>query len=160
MNKYDNFYSILEQEYDLYNNFIEIEELKYETIIKDDVDTLDKIVEKEQAFFLKSKGLENKRMQIVKELELKGKSLLDTINYLPVNEKERFKILHKNIINVLDEFKFKNAQCQELAQIRLHRVKHILNELNSKNQNNKNYFKDSSSGEIDLNRTSILTKKI
>lgn len=160
MKKYDNFYSILEQEYELYNTFIQVEEHKYETIIEDDIDTLDKIVEKEQVFFLKSKGLENKRMQIVKELELKGNSLLETINYLPNDEKERFKILHNKIIKVLDDLKFKNTQCQELTQIRLYRVKNILKKLDSKEEYNRSYFKDSSNGEIDLNRTNILTKKI
>lgn len=160
MNRYDNFYSILEQECELYNNFLKIEEHKYETIIKDDVDTLDKIVEKEQVFFLKSKGLENKREQIVKELSLKGNSLLETINYLPNDEIDRFKLLHGKIINVLDKFKLKNSQCQELTQIRLHRVKNILQEMKSKKEYNKSYFRDSTSGEIDLNRTNILKKKI
>ncbi|QSX06024.1 flagellar protein FlgN [Sedimentibacter sp. zth1] len=160
MNKFDVLYDILLQQLKLYESFLILENKKYDVIINDNVEDLDKIVSEEQVFFLKSRGLDLKREDILKQLGMANKTLLEVVSLIDENEKHRFKEMHAKIYKVLADFKEKNTQCQELTQIRLHRVKTIINKLEESKSQSKQYFKDGNKGEVDINKVNLISKKI
>lgn len=160
MNKLDNLYNILEEQLHLYEEFLKIEEEKYSVILADNVSRLDEIVTEEQAFFLKSRGLDQKREHILMEVGLTGKNLKEVIESINTSDKDRFSEIHRKIFNVLHTFKEKNNQCQDLVQIRLHRAQAMVRKLDESKANNKVYFKDGNSDEIDVKKTNFISKKI
>jgi len=68
-------YEILRESAELYSNFLELEYKKYEFIIKDDTLSLDETVAKEQAFYMKMRGLEQKRIAYIEKIGMKDKLL-------------------------------------------------------------------------------------
>ncbi len=160
MNKLDILYNILEEQLHLYEEFMKIEEEKYNVILADNVSRLDEIVAEEQVFFLKSRGLDQKREHALKDLGLTGKNLKEVIESIDNSSKDRFSDMHKKIFNILHTFKEKNNQCQDLVQIRLHRAQTMINMLDESKSNSKLYFKDENSGEIDVKKTNFISKKI
>lgn len=156
----DELYNVLSQQYELYNNFLDVENRKHDAIIKDDIVELDKVVEEEQVFFLKSRGLESKRLKIAKELNMENMTLMDITRFVNDDEKPRFQDIHKKISMVLRDFKDKNTQCQDLTQIRLHRINMIINKLDSTGSYKKQYERDGQTGKIDVNRVNLVSKKI
>ncbi len=160
MNRIDDLYNILKGQLSLYEEFLKVEEEKYNVILTDDIKRLDEIVSEEQAFFLKSRGLDQKRENILKELNLSGKTLKDVIEYVEECDKERFSDIHKRIYKALADFKEKNNQCQDLVQIRLHRAQAMIDKLGESNNQSKLYFKDGNSDEIDINKMNFISKRI
>ncbi len=160
MNKLDNLFDVLKEQLDLYDEFIAVEQEKYNVILADDVNRLDEIVTKEQVFFLKSRGLDQKREHLLKELGFEGKTLKQLIELVDESDKDRFSKMHHDIFTVLQNFKEKNKQCQDLVQIRLYRTQAMLNKLDESTANRNLYFKDGSRDEIDINKMKFISKKI
>lgn len=160
MNKLDNLYNILEEQLHLYEEFMKVEDEKYNVILADNIKRLDEIVTEEQVFFLKSRGLDQKREFLLKEIGFEGKTLRQVIDLVDDLNKDRFKKMHQDIFNVLQNFKEKNNQCQDLVQIRLYRAQTMINKLDESKANRNLYFKDGSSDEIDVNKMKFISKKI
>lgn len=160
MSKLDNLYDVLKEQLDLYEEFLVVEQKKYDIILADDVKKLDEIVTQEQVFFLKSRGLDQKREHLLKELGFAGKTLKQLIELVDEPDKDKFKKMHHDIFNVLRDFKEKNNQCQDLVQIRLYRAQTMINKLNESTVNRNLYFKDGNTDEIDVNKMKFMSKKI
>jgi len=160
MDKLENLYNILLEQLHLYEEFMKIEEEKYSVILADDVARLDEIVAEEQVFFLKSRGLDQKREHILKDLGMTDKTLKEVIECIDDANKDRFSDMHRKIFSVLHTFKEKNNQCQDLVQIRLHRAQTMIRKLDESKAQSKLYFKDGNSDEIDVNKMNFISKKI
>lgn len=160
MSKLDNLYDVLKEQLDLYEEFLIVEQKKYDIILADDVNKLDEIVTQEQVFFLKSRGLDQKRERLLKELGFTGKTLKQLIELVDEPYKDKFKKMHQDIFNVLQDFKEKNNQCQDLVQVRLYRAQTMINKLNESTGNRNLYFKDGNTDEIDVNKMKFMSKKI
>lgn len=160
MSKLDNLYDVLKEQLDLYKEFLEVEQEKYDIILADDIKRLDEIVTEEQVFFLKSRGLDQKRERLLKELGFGGKTLKQLIDLVDESDKDRFRKMHNEIFNVLQNFKEKNNQCQDLVQVRLYRAQTMINKLDESTVNRNLYFKDGNTDEIDVNRMKFISKKI
>ena len=159
MDKLDNLYTILEEQLHLYEEFVKVEEEKHMVILADNISRLDEIVAQEQVFFLKSRGLDQKREATLKEIGLSGKTLKELIEVIDDSNKERFKKIHKDIFDILQVFKEKNNQCQNLVQIRLHRAQAMIRKLDESKANSTVYFKDGNQDEIDVNKMNFISKK-
>ena len=160
MSKLDDLYNVLKEQLQLYESFLKIEEEKYNVILIDDIKKLDEIVSEEQVFFLKSRGLDQRREKILGELGFSGKTLKEVINNIEPIEKDRFTKMHADIFSVLAAFKDKNNQCQDLVQIRLHRAQQMISKLDESKNINKQYFKDGSTDEIDVKKMNFISKRI
>lgn len=160
MDNLQTLYNTLKEQLELYNSYLELEKEKYNVIIRDDVIELDKIVSQEQVFFLKSRGLEAKRESVLKKMNMQGKTLKEVVDLIDENERDKFLDIHKKIYSILTAFKEKNDQCKDLVQIRLHRAQTMINKLDEGNINNKQYFKDGNTGEIDINKVNLISKKV
>lgn len=160
MSKLDSLYEVLKEQLDLYNEFIVVEQEKYNVILADDVNRLDEIVTGEQVFFLKSKGLDKKRERLLNELGFSGKTLKQLIELVDKSDKDRFSKMHHDISTVLQNFKEKNNKCQDLVQIRLYRAQAMINKLDESTAKRNLYFKDGNKDEIDVNKMKFISKKI
>lgn len=160
MSKLENLYDVLKEQLDLYEEFLVVEQKKYDIILADDVKKLDEIVTQEQVFFLKSRGLDQKRERLLKELGFAGKTLKQLIELVDEPDKDKFKKMHYDIFNVLQDFKEKNNQCQDLVQVRLYRAQTMINKLDESTVNRNLYFKDGNTDEIDVNKMKFMSKKI
>lgn len=69
----------LEAEVDIYKKFEEIEESKTSAIVSGDIDKLDEILNTEQILHMKVQNCEKKRMDIMKSLNLDGRTLIRVI---------------------------------------------------------------------------------
>lgn len=155
MDKFEKLYIILSEELELYNEFIDIEQKKYDAIVKDDINSINKIVSQEQAYFLKLKGLELKREQIFSDSLYKDKTLKEIIEYTDGDQNKKFIELHKKISSTLIDFKRINAQCQILAEIRLHKVQNIL----SHSEHKDTRITYNNSGAKENNKTNLVSRK-
>jgi hypothetical protein len=160
MSKLDNLYEVLLEQLDLYMEFLLVEQEKYNIILADDVKRLDEIVTEEQVFFLKSRGLDQKRERLLNELGFAGKTLKQLIELVDISDKTRFEKIYHDIFKVLQDFKDKNKQCQDLVQIRLYRAQAMINKLDESTTNRNLYFKDGNKDEIDVNKMKFISKKI
>ena len=160
MSKLDDLYNVLNEQLNLYKEFLEVENEKYNVILADDIKRLDEIVTEEQVFFLKSRGLDQKRERLLTELGYTGKTLRQLIELIDDAEKDRFRKMHSDIFNVLQNFKDKNNQCQDLVQIRLYRAQTMINKLDESTANRNLYFKDGNTDELDVNKMKFISKKI
>ncbi|MEG2429550.1 MAG: flagellar export chaperone FlgN [Oscillospiraceae bacterium] len=113
---------------DFYQDFVTLENGKFNAMTADDITLIDDFVKKEQAFLLKSRGFERERdcyMDKAKHSEL---TLREFIPLLDTNFQEKAKELFENLTTSLYALKDINKRCNNLAEIRLHKVSKILNQ--------------------------------
>ena len=66
---------ILNESADLYKSFLELEYEKHDAIIKNDIELLEDIVSKEQVYYMKMRGLDQKREKLIDSMGFKGMTL-------------------------------------------------------------------------------------
>lgn len=112
---------ILNESADLYKNFLELEYKKYDTIIKNDMEELDNIVSKEQVFYLKMRGLEQKREKLMDSMGMKGKTLKEVIesenDYKDALTKE-----YNELKDIISEVKRISSLCKTLIEVRMRHI--------------------------------------
>lgn len=112
---------LLKESANVYKKFLELEYEKYDIVIKNDIETLDDIVSKEQAIFLKMRGLEQKREMLIDSMGMNGKTLkeisetVDKENNILAEEYEKLQI-------IITEVKKISNMCKTLIEVRLHRI--------------------------------------
>ncbi|MGD9569214.1 MAG: flagellar protein FlgN [Sedimentibacter sp.] len=143
----DRLLELLGESAELYKNFLELEYKKYDTVIKNDIEVLDDIVSKEQAFYLKMRGIEQQREKIVDAMGYKNKSLKEIIE---TDTKENLKLKEKyeELSKVIAEVKKISSLCKTLIEVRMHRIDKTLEQLGEKENTYSN------------NQTSIKTKSL
>ena len=122
---------ILEESSDLYKKFLELEYQKYDVVLKNDIETLDDIVSKEQVFYLKMRGLEQKREKLMDSMGMKNKTLKEIIDSADDNKT----VLHEkynDLNSLISEVKKISSMCKTLIEVRLHRIDNVMAELGEK----------------------------
>nr|WP_312577356.1 flagellar protein FlgN [Sedimentibacter sp.] len=147
--------NILIESSDTYESFIKLEHDKYDAIIKDDIKRLDEIISKEQAFYLKMKGLEQRRQKITQDMNMQNKTLKEIIEITGDDEKCKLKSAYDTLHKTLSNFKKINLECKTLIEVKLHKInsameKHVMAE---------NNYSDSDC-KIKNHKSSIISKKI
>lgn len=156
MNKFDELYSILNEQLNILADNYELEEEKYHVILKDDIEALNDIVQKEQAVYMKIRGTDNKREKTIKELGYSDKTLYQIIETMDDENKNRFSKLHSELNEVIDKFKCKNNECQELANIRIKRANDMIERIQD---NSSNHIYDKSTNAENTSKN-IFSRKI
>ncbi len=147
MKQMDSLCTILQESLELYENFIKVEYEKYDAVIKDDIKRLDEVISNEQVFYLKVKGLEQKKEKLIESMGMKDKSLKEIINISVQEDRSRLIPLYDNLMKALTDFKKINHECKTIIEVRLHRIDVAMNKLGEKdnsypqNENQKNNLK-------------------
>jgi len=75
----DSLCDILKESTETYENLAKLEYDKYDLMIRDDINRLDEIISKEQVFYLKMKGLEQRRQKATRNINMQDKTLKEII---------------------------------------------------------------------------------
>lgn len=122
---------LLEESADLYNNFLELEYNKYDAVLKNDIESLDDIVSKEQAFYLKMRGLEQKREKLISSMSMSGKTLKEIID-CSGDAKNMLNEEYDKLNGIVSEVKKISHMCKTLLEVRLHRIDKAMSQLGEK----------------------------
>lgn len=125
-------YEILRESAELYSNFLELEYKKYEFIIKDDTLSLDEAVAKEQAFYMKMRGIEQKRIAYIEKIGMKDKTLAEIIELSGDDEKVILKEAYDELNRLITEVKKISNLCKLVIEVRLRRIDKAMSKLGQK----------------------------
>lgn len=132
-------YRVLEENIELYNTLLKLEKIKYEVVLQDDVMQLNDIIDNEQVIYMKMRGLDIKREDIIEELGFKGKTLKEIAEETEYGEDLESYI--NTLRHIIMEIKSTNKACEEIIEIRLRRVGAMIDKIENntvKNNNDKN----------------------
>ncbi|WP_019229745.1 flagellar protein FlgN [Sedimentibacter sp. B4] len=125
-------YEILRESAELYSNFLELEYKKYEFIIKDDTLSLDETVAEEQAFYMKMRGLEQKRIAYIEKMGMKDKTLAEIIELSGDDDKAILKEAYDELNRLITEVKKISDLCKLVIEVRLRRIDRAMSKLGQK----------------------------
>lgn len=125
-------YTVLNESAQIYREFLELEYKKYDAILKADIETLDDLVSKEQVFYLKIRGLEQKREHIIESLGFEDKTLKEIIEISNSEQKQILLDIYNDLNKLITEVKKINNLSKTLIEVRLHRVDKAMTQLGEK----------------------------
>lgn len=146
--------NILEESTDLYKNFLELEYKKYDTVIKNDIDTLNEIVASEQVYYLKMRGLEQNREKLLNLLGYKNMTLNEIVDIYDGKEKCLLKQKYEELNKVIIDVKKISSLCKTIIEIRMNRIHKAMHELGEINNTYSNKQQTNKASSI------LLSKKI
>lgn len=135
MEQIDALYGMLGEGALLYESLIKVEYDKYDAVIKDDINELDKIISKEQVFYLKMKGFEQKREKLMSSMNMNGKTLKEIIAMTDEPDNSKLKLMYDRLLKSLNDFKKITKECKTLIEVRLHKIDNAMNKLGEKENN-------------------------
>lgn len=153
----DEFIVFLKQYLSFYQEFLELETKKHEVITQNNRDELDHYVTKEQAYLLKSKGIESRRDDILNSCGFKDYTLHDFIPKLDPSVQEIANTLYLKLSDVLLDFKSINSRCNSLIELRLHKINNQIQQLEKEGKLPQSYNNNAKTGNAPIN---IISKKI
>ncbi|WP_326910460.1 flagellar protein FlgN [Sedimentibacter sp. MB31-C6] len=133
MEQMDALYRILQECIELYENFLELEYEKYDVVIKNDIEKLDEIVAKEQVFYMKMRGVEQKREKLIVNMNMKEKTLKEIILLSEEDKKHIMTSLYDKLTKLITDVKKINGLCKTLIEVRLHRIDKVMSEMGENN---------------------------
>jgi hypothetical protein len=138
-----------------YESLLEIEHKKYDAAIKNDIASLNQVIAMEQVFCLKIKGLEQKRLKIMQDMNLKDKTFKETMENAVDDQKLKLEGVYDRLSKVLLDVKKINKHCKVVIDVRLHRLSVIRNRIEERE---KIYI--NREGNKDNLKSLILSKRI
>lgn len=147
-------YALLIEYTEIYENAVKLEYEKYDASVKNDMDKLNEVISKEQAFCLKMKGLEQKREKLTLSMKVNDKTLKEIIELYDGDNKIKLKSEFDKLNKALIDFKKINHECKTIIDVRLHRINSIMSKLGQKENT---YAENSKHNNI---KSNILSKKI
>lgn len=109
----------LEIDVDFYRELTMFLMKKHTKILADDLEWLTESLNDEQAFLMKSKSLENKRLSLFKGLGIEGKKLSELIEEAPESYKAKLKLLAQQFTELIDNITELNEQTNEIVKRKL-----------------------------------------
>lgn len=129
----------LERYYKFYQDFLMLEQQKYEAITQNDIKSLDGFVTAEQALFLKSRGLETERTQFMERCDEPQTSFRNLIPKLDLEYQQKATEIFDLLSEVLLDLKQINISSNSLTELRLHRINTSLKRLENQPELQKEY---------------------
>ncbi len=145
---------LLEESSNLYKNFLELEYKKYDTVIKNDVETLDDIVSKEQAYYLKIRGIDQKREKLLDSMGYKNMTLKEVIEAADDKKTVILKEKYEEFAKIIAEVKKISDLCKTIIKVRMHRIDRAIKQLG---ENENTYTVQESKNKT---KSLLLSKKI
>lgn len=125
-------YDLLKESTQLYGNLLELEYEKYDAVIKADIKLLDSIVAKEQVYYMKMRGAEQKREQLIEKMGYDNKTMREIIELSDEEQKTMLNDAYDEFNKVITEVKKINGMCKTLIEVRLRRVDKAMSLLGEK----------------------------
>ncbi len=109
----------LEIDVDFYRELTVFLMKKHTKILEDDLDWLTESLNSEQAFLMKSKSLEEKRLSLFKGLGLEGRKLSELIEEAPESYRPKMSLLAGQLTELVDRITALNAETNEIVKRKL-----------------------------------------
>lgn len=114
---------------EFYKKFLALESEKCKDVQAGNLDRLDDRIREEQAFLLKARGFEQKRLALQEQAGCPGASFRDILPLFGLERRETAQKLYTDISSAVRELKETNGECNRLTGIKLHRATNILEKL-------------------------------
>jgi hypothetical protein len=148
----------LQQYLSFYTDFLQLEADKYSDISQSHISQLDERVNTEEAYMLKSRGLEMERARLWEEAGSPEATFLELIPLFDPSVQEQAKGIYKELLQVLYELKETNLRCNHLTELKLHRIEVDIQKLKKHPELQKQY--DSKAAREGYSLSGVLSKKI
>ena len=109
-----------------------VEKEKFDAAVKNNILVLEDCISKEQALLLRSRGLEQKRLNAQKSMNMDGLSLKQMIDSSSEEDKKRLTPLYHEINKNLTEYKDVYSNAKNAIEVNLHRINTHLESLTGK----------------------------
>lgn len=134
----------LETDVDFYRELTVFLMKKHTKVLEDDIDWLSDSLNDEQAYLMRSRSLEDKRLAIFAELGISGKKLSELIEEAPESYRPKMKMLGAQLTELIDKIGELNTETNELVKRKLDNQKDLVRQagiLNKPSTYNKNAAK-------------------
>lgn len=148
-------YDLLKESAQLYGNLLELEYEKYDAVIKANIKLLDDIVAKEQVYYMKMRGAERKRKQLIEKMGFGNKTMREIIDLYDEEQKTMLNDAYGEFNKMITEVKKINGICKTLIEVRLRRVDKVMSLLGKK----ENIYADTEHKNGNV-KSLIISKKI
>lgn len=118
----DEFLLFFQRYLTFYKEFLVLETAKYNDIISGNLSALDGHLKSEQAYVLKSKGLELDRTKLMDQTENPKATFKELIPSFDPSMQDQIKSIYNNLSQVILNLKRTNLQSNYIAKLKLHRV--------------------------------------
>ncbi len=116
----------LEIDVDFYRELTVFLMKKHTKILADDLEWLTDSLNDEQAFLMKSRSLEDKRMELFRGLGIGGKKLKELVDDAPDDYKPKMSMLYNQLTELVDNITELNAQTTEVVKRKLDNQKEFV----------------------------------
>lgn len=106
-----------------------VEGEKFQAATKNHIFEMEESIKKEQAFLLHSKGLEQKRAQLLKQLDAEGLTLRQFIETLPAAERPPFRDAFDKLTEAISAYQKIHHQAKTIIELNLHRIQTKLEQM-------------------------------
>lgn len=142
---------------EFYEKFLDFETEKHEILEQGKLDRLDECMNREQAFVLKARGLEQERAGLMQRAPLPKARFREIIPQFPSERREQIQALYEKLSSVLTDLKETNRQSSLLTERKLRRASVVLDQLKGRSDLQKIYGQKTGDG---CPPTGFLSKKI
>ena len=140
-----------------YTDFLHLETEKYNDIISNNLASLNGHVVNEQAYMLKSRGLELDRDKLMARAKMPKATFKELIPNLDRAVQDEAQTQYDNLSQVVLDLKHTNLRCNYLTKLKLHRINIDLKKLENHPELQKLYNAQAMENGISSN---ILSKKV
>lgn len=140
-----------------YREFLHLETEKYNAITGGNLSSLDDHVKAEQAYMLKSRGLELERDKLMTRTSSPKATFQELIPLLDESVQKDAQMIYQDLSQVLQNLKHTNIQCNYLTKLKLHRIENDFKKLKDHPELQKQYNAQAIENGIS---SSILCKKV
>lgn len=140
-----------------YKKFLQLETDKFDSIANNRFRSINGLVKSEEAFILRSKGLEIERDKLIAQTEKPRATFRELISLLNSPQREKMECIYNELSQVLSDLKAMNRRCNCSIELRLHRIHTTIDKLD-KHSGQQNVYTSQAGGGGEL--TGILYKKI
>jgi hypothetical protein len=112
-----------------YRDFLQLETEKYEVLLNNRLSLLDNLLRKEQAFVLKSKGLEQERRPLMERTQTPDAVFRDILPQFAPGKREQAQEIYDSLAEILLRMKKINSKCNSLTEIKMRQAKKAAEEL-------------------------------
>lgn len=116
----------LEIDVDFYRELTVFLMKKHTKILADDLEWLTDSLNDEQAYLMKSRSLEDKRLELFKGLGIGDKKLSELIEEAPEEYRPKMNMLYRQLEELIDNIKELNSQTTEIVKRKLDNQKEFV----------------------------------
>lgn len=147
----ERFEQVIQNMIRFFDEFKEIEQKKLEAVQKERITFLEDSMNKEQAYILKLRGLEQEREQAQKQCGWERKTFREILQLVSEEEKQHLEPLFLTLSKKIKEFQTINEDVNTLMKIKLHKINTVLE------NNGASYTHN---GNIESRKTTFTSKKV